>query len=84
MPYFVSGDGTRAVFREDAPTSNTHDLMVLSLEGERRVQPLLQTAFDEVNAELAPDARWTAYQSDESGQYEVYVRPFPDVNGGKW
>jgi serine/threonine-protein kinase len=44
----------------------------------------VQTAFNEENAELSPDGRWLAYQSDESGQFEVYVRPFPDVNSGRW
>jgi Tol biopolymer transport system component len=38
----------------------------------------------EENATLSPDGRWLAYQSNESGQVEVYVRPFPDVEGGRW
>jgi Tol biopolymer transport system component len=33
---------------------------------------------------VSPDGRWMAYLSNESGQVEIYVRPFPDVNGGKW
>ena len=37
----------------------------------------------EAYAELSPDGRWMAYVSDEAGQYEVYVRPFPNVNEGK-
>ena len=32
----------------------------------------------------SPDGRWLAYESNESGRNEVYVRPFPDVNRGKW
>ncbi len=32
---------------------------------------------------LSPDGRWLAYQSDESGQQEIYVVPFPGVDGGK-
>ena len=40
--------------------------------------------FDERAAALSPDGRWLAYESDETGQTEVYVRPFPDVAGGKW
>ena len=39
----------------------------------------LSGAFNERNAELSPRGRWMAYQSDESGQYQVYVRPFPQV-----
>ena len=36
------------------------------------------------NAEISPDGRWLAYQSNSSGVFEVYVRPFPDVAGGQW
>jgi Tol biopolymer transport system component len=48
------------------------------------VRPLVQTTFDELNGEISPDGRWVAYQSNESGEYEVYVRPFPDANSGRW
>jgi Tol biopolymer transport system component len=41
----------------------------------------LQTSFGEVTPRLSPDGRYVAYLSNESGQYEVYVRPFPD--GGR-
>jgi Tol biopolymer transport system component len=34
--------------------------------------------------QISPDGRWMAYMSDESGQHEVYARPFPDVNKGRW
>jgi serine/threonine-protein kinase len=37
-----------------------------------------------LNADISPDGRWLAYESNESGQREVYVRPFPDVSGGRW
>ena len=56
---------------------------MLPLQGERKPQPFLQTPFNERNARLSPDGRWLAYVSDESGRYEVYVRPFPGP-GGKW
>jgi serine/threonine-protein kinase len=35
-------------------------------------------------AEFSPDGRYVAYQSDESGRLEVYVRPFPQVDRGRW
>ena len=60
------------------------DLKVLTLQGERRAEPLVQTAFNERNAEISPDGRWLAYHSNESGQDEIYVRPFPDANSGRW
>ncbi len=46
--------------------------------------PLLATTFNEFNAEISPDGRWLAYTSDESGSNEIYVRPFPDIDAGRW
>jgi serine/threonine-protein kinase len=40
--------------------------------------------FAESNAEISPDGRWIAYQSDESGKNEVYGRPFPAVDASRW
>ena len=44
----------------------------------------VQTSFNERNAEVSPDGHWLANESSESGREEVYVRPFPDVEGGRW
>ncbi len=43
----------------------------------------LNGSFGEFAAAFSPDGRWLAYASNESGRYEVYVRPFPGP-GGKW
>ena len=82
-PHSLSPDGTRLVFREDAPDTRS-DLYVLTLDNDRRVEPLIMTEFREVNAEISPDGRWLAYESNASGQYEIYVQPFPDVDAGRW
>ena len=83
-PYSVSPDGTVLVLREDSPQTRT-DLLSLSLtSGGHAPRPLVQTMFGEANGEVAPDGRWLAYQSDESGRDEIYVRPFPDVSSGRW
>ena len=66
------------------PTTGAPDLGVLSLEGERVSTTLLETEFFESNAAVSPDGRWLAYQSDDSGEVEIYVRPFPDVKRGRW
>ncbi|NIP94707.1 MAG: hypothetical protein GWO24_15205, partial [Akkermansiaceae bacterium] len=43
---------------------------------------------DETYHESAPaisrDGRWLAYQSNETGDWEIFVRPFPDVDSGRW
>ncbi len=45
---------------------------------------MVSPAFDESSPDLSPDGRWIAYVSDETGRPEVYVRPFPNVDAGKW
>jgi dipeptidyl aminopeptidase/acylaminoacyl peptidase len=41
------------------------------------------TPAEEVLAQFSPDGRWVAYQTNESGRYEVVVQPFPDT-GSEW
>ena len=91
----ISPDSTRLVLREDTPS---RDLMVVAMDtaprqtnpgsvqpaAPRKAQPLVQTPFVETSPEISPDGRWIAYESDESGKDEIYVRPFPDVNAGRW
>jgi tRNA A-37 threonylcarbamoyl transferase component Bud32 len=45
---------------------------------------VLATPFDECAIALSPDGRWMAYQSDETGRTEVFIRPFPAIDAGKW
>ena len=58
--------------------------MQLRLDGAHEVTPLVQTPFTERNGEVSPDGRWLAYEANDSGSFEIYVRPFPDVAGGRW
>jgi Tol biopolymer transport system component len=59
------------------------DLFALPLVGEPKPVPVATTSFDEVQGQFSPDGRWVAYASNESGPYEIYIRPFPS-SGGKW
>ena len=81
FPTGISPDGTRIVFGEN---TTSRDLMILTLPGTRKGQPLLTSMFVEWNGDVSADGRWLAYQSDASGRFEIYVRPFPDVGGGQW
>jgi Tol biopolymer transport system component/tRNA A-37 threonylcarbamoyl transferase component Bud32 len=81
-----SPDGRAFLFVEYNPATS-NDIWMLPMDGERKPRPLLQTRFDETWASPSPDGRWLAYTSDESGQVEVYVIPFPGRDsgaGGKW
>ena len=76
-------DGKRLIFEEVHP-ANGFDLRAVGVDEPRPPEDLLATRFNEHNPDVSPDGAWIAYQSDESGRYEVYVRPFPRVNEGRW
>ena len=84
FPTSVSPDGTRVVFTEIATATAAGDVLQLRLDGTHAVTPLVQTPFSERNGEVSPDGRWLAYEANDSGRYEIYVRPFPDVTKGLW
>ena len=46
-------------------------------------KPFVNSPALEINPAFSPDGRWIAYQSNESGRLDVYVRPYPGP-GGKW
>jgi eukaryotic-like serine/threonine-protein kinase len=62
---------------------NRVDTMLLPLAEPRTPQPVLQSPFNEEQAQLSPDGRWIAFTSDESGRSEVYVQDFPALTE-KW
>jgi serine/threonine-protein kinase len=76
MPMSVSPDGKQLILVQH------NDLMALSLEGQAK--PITLIREFQGFAEISPDGRWIAYQTNESGQFQVYVRPFPRVDDGKW
>jgi serine/threonine-protein kinase len=82
-PTSISPDGKSLVFIEVTP-GRAADLNLLAMDGQRATKPLIHTTFIEVNGEISPDGRWIAYQTNESGQDQVYVRPFPNVDSGRW
>ncbi len=80
-PQAFSPGGGVLVFEDRSLRTN---IGMLELDGDRSSTLLLQGEFNERNASLSPDGRWIAYESDESGVSEVYVRPFPDIDSGRW
>ena len=81
-PMSWSADGRHILYTSaGGPTGN--DLFVLPLSGDRKPIPFITTQFSEAQGQFSPDGRWVAYVSNESGQNDVYVAPFPGP-GGKW
>jgi serine/threonine-protein kinase len=83
MPVSFAPDG-RLLFSADV-AGRGRDVLALSMDGTGVVEPVIHSAGNDLWAEVSPDGRWIAYDSDESGQFEVYVRPYPDTDGGgRW
>jgi serine/threonine protein kinase/Tol biopolymer transport system component len=86
FPSDWSRDGRYLLYQEYTPKTGD-DIMALPLEGERKPMVVLQTASNEDDGVFSPDGKWIAYQSNESGRNEVYVRAFSPAAvaaGGKW
>ncbi|MBK7593761.1 MAG: serine/threonine-protein kinase [Gemmatimonadetes bacterium] len=79
-----SNDGQWLVLRTDNGTAGAGDLVGVRTSGDSTPVPLVASKFTEMHPALSPDGRWLAYISDESGANEIYVRPFPATNGGRW
>jgi eukaryotic-like serine/threonine-protein kinase len=82
IPTGFSPDGRFLVYAVLDPGTE-FDLWVLPLFGDRRPFPYLRTPAAEIGGQISPNGRWMVYASNESGAYEVYVRPFP-IAPGKW
>lgn len=79
----VAPDEKSLVLIQNAPTTG-NDIASLALGSNDPAKLLIQTSAGEGPAEISPDGRWLADQSNEAGQHQIYVRPFPDVNAGRW
>jgi serine/threonine-protein kinase len=77
-------DGSAVVMSGLAPGAAVEDLLILPLANEKRLRTLLQSPGVERNPAIAPNGRFLAYNSDESGRQEIYVRPFPNVGAQRW
>jgi Tol biopolymer transport system component len=83
MPMSWSPDGKLLVYWVNDPKTRG-DVWMIPVQGERKPVPLLQTAADETVPQVSPDGKWMAYQSDETGIPQIYVRPFPEGAGNKY
>jgi serine/threonine protein kinase len=88
VPCSISSDGKTLLFFEADRQTGTpfsgigrnFDIAMLSMEGEPERKVLLEGDYEEATTVISPDDKYMVYESNESGQYEIYIRPFPDVN----
>src|SRR5262249_20795354 len=82
IPSSFSPDGeTLALTRQSS--AGASDVYVLSVRGDSGARPLVSSPANEGGGPFSPDGHWMAYTSDESGEAQVYVRPYPGPDR-KW
>jgi serine/threonine-protein kinase len=79
-----SPDGKWLVFRTAREQAGAGDILGIRPGIDTVAVPLAATKFTENAPAVSPDGRWLAYSSNESGQYDVYVVPFPNTAAAKW
>jgi len=75
-----SGPDSDSIIAVRVQPETSGDIFQLSISGKYSPKPLLVTPAYEGGAELSPDRHWIVYQSNESGQPEIYVRPYPAMD----
>jgi serine/threonine-protein kinase len=88
FPGSFSPDGKRLAYYEVTGSAQIWTVAIEQRDGLKAGTPerFLTSQSSDTWPSFSPDGRWLAYQSDESGRGEVYVRPFgtPTTTGGKW
>jgi hypothetical protein len=84
-PASWSSDGNYLILTQGTTGFLRLEIGVKSMEGNGDWKPLMLDSNNQAQPTVSPGGRWIAYTSNRTGQYEVWVRPFPDVeSGGLW
>jgi len=76
-PYDFSPDGSTLLIGVQAAGAAV-DLYLLTVGSDEPLRPFLESPATKLSAEFSPNGRWIAYASDETGQFEVHMRSYPD------
>jgi serine/threonine-protein kinase len=79
-----SPDGKWLIFRTDVSSPGSGDILAIRPGIDTAPVPVVATRFTEMTPALSPNGRWLAYVSNETGEDEIYVVPFPNTGAGKW
>ena len=85
IPTSVDSIQQRVLFTDMKGLGDEFDIYSVSLSEAEMPKPLLASPrIEEKDPMLSPDGKWLAYTSNETGRDEIYVRPYPDIDSGKW
>jgi Tol biopolymer transport system component len=74
VPMDISRDGRFLLYGSSTSPTNS-DIWMMPLDRSEAARPLVETRFMEHGAQFSPDGRWFSYASNETGRFEIYVRP---------
>jgi serine/threonine-protein kinase len=83
-PCSVTPDGRYLLIMTWAHPRRGGDIWKVPLDVSGDPEPVLATATNEIIPQISPDGRWIAYLSNRTGEYQIAVRPFPDVEQREW
>jgi Tol biopolymer transport system component/tRNA A-37 threonylcarbamoyl transferase component Bud32 len=86
IPVSWSRDGRYIVFSrfKNSGAGSGVNTWLLTMAGEPKATPFIESPFDKAQARISPDGRWITYVTNDSGTYQVVVQSFPDPNTGRW
>ena len=86
LPLTFSPDGAQLFYaiQSGTPSTGVSDIHSLDLTPEGSNSAVLTSEFFEGGARISPDGRWFAYHTNETGRFEIFVRPFPALESGKY
>jgi serine/threonine-protein kinase len=79
-----SPDGKWLIFQTDVRSRGAGDILAIRPAIDTAPVSVVATGFTEICAALSPNGRWLAYVSNETGEDEIYVVPFPNTGTAKW
>ncbi len=82
ISFTVSPDGEWIVYR--TPATPSRDIYAVEIGTDLEIPLAANDNFNESGPAISPDGRWIAYSSDETGSPQIYVRPFPNIDDGRW
>jgi len=79
-----SPDGKWLIFQTAVGSPGRADILGFRPGVDSAPVPLVASKSSDMSPAISPNGRWLAYASDESGQFEIYVVPFPNTSAAKW
>ena len=83
QPQSWSSDLKYLLFVKSKGTSGNWDILMMDMENNRNITELIATEYNERNPRISPDNKWVAYQSMETGHFEIFITGFPKPGARK-